>query len=323
MRTPPRTWNLLILLTGCLGLLATRPREAAGYTQRQGQAVLQLPARLDRDGRTLLPLAGAPLTVTVTGPPPVQAAWEGAFVPGKGWKVRKVAAAEGKPDPRRWEETYYVEPVGKPGTDLDLLLPPLRFRAGDQPERRVTWRPIRARVTTEIKEATLNARRPNTGPEEVPPAWSWRQPLGWVLAGLVLIVLVLVVGEIVGRRRRRPILLTPEGWARRELQRLAAIDLLEAGELERFPTLLSDVVRRYLELQFRLRAPRQTTAEFLEAMQQAPQLTPAQRELLREFLQRCDLAKFARLTPSAAECQALAEQVRGFVEQTAAGVPSS
>src|SRR5262245_14839239 len=158
--------------------------------------------------------------------------------------------------------------------------------------------------------------RPITGPEQVPPAHSWREPLVIVELSLVLLVLVLILLEVLRRKFHRRTVLTPAAWALRELDRLSTLDLTTANEAERFPTLLSDVIRRYLELRFHLRAPRQTTAEFLAAMQEAPQLTADQQALLRTFLERCDLAKFARALLSPSECRALAEQARGFVEQS-------
>jgi hypothetical protein len=88
--------------------------------------------------------------------------------------------------------------------------------------------------------------------------------------------------------------------------------------VERYHTLLSDIVRRYLELRFQLHAPQQSTDEFLEAMRRSPRLTAEQEGLLRDFLRQCDLAKFARAGFSAEECQAAARVARTFVEQTPA-----
>jgi hypothetical protein len=110
--------------------------------------------------------------------------------------------------------------------------------------------------------------------------------------------------------------LTPHEWAARELARIEALGLPAAGEVERFHTLVSDLVRFYLERRFQLPASHQTTAEFLETMRRAPQLTAAQQGLLRDFLGRCDMAKFARAAPSAEECAAVAGMARSFVEET-------
>jgi hypothetical protein len=147
-----------------------------------------------------------------------------------------------------------------------------------------------------------------------PPPWP-RWPLGVVLA-------VLLVGVAVGvwrrRRRARPEAppLSPQAWALQELDRLEALDLPAQGAVNRYHTLLSDTLRRYLELRFQLRAPRQTTAEFLQAGETTRRLNPAQQELLRDFLQRCDLAKFAQANPSPEECRAVADVARSFVSET-------
>jgi hypothetical protein len=102
------------------------------------------------------------------------------------------------------------------------------------------------------------------------------------------------------------------------LDRVAAQDLPARGEINLYHTLLSDTVRRYLELRFQLPASHQTTAEFLAAVAGSDQLTAAQRELLRDFFERCDLAKFAGASSSPEECAALAEQARSFVAETGA-----
>jgi hypothetical protein len=76
-------------------------------------------------------------------------------------------------------------------------------------------------------------------------------------------------------------------------------------------------MRRYLELRFRLPASHQTTPEFLTTLSGANLLDPAQQRILRDFLERCDLAKFARAGYSPLECQAAARMARDLVEQTA------
>jgi hypothetical protein len=214
----------------------------------------------------------------------------------------------------RWQQRYYLEPLGKPGDILNLEMA-LRYHEPGQPVQTAHWK-LPVRVTTEIPSASMDQVRPVTGPEPVPPAWSWRPAIAWLETALVLAVFCLIIGEMVRRRWRRAAILTAEEWALGELKRLAGMELWRNEEVERFATLLSDVLRRYLELRFRLQAPRQTTAEFLEMVQRQPDLGLPQQALLRELLERCDLAKFARLTLSVAECRELGEKVRAFVVQT-------
>jgi hypothetical protein len=250
------------------------------------------------------------LTITLPEAASPKGKWAPALDP-EVWKVRQLASE----NPR--ERRFHLEPVItiKPGSRLVLRLPGLRYRPRKGPAKRVVWKPIAVRIISEIKDPSLSELRPVTPPEQLPPKWSWRQPLSWALPALVLAAVGLILLELLRRRVGRVSPLTPDAWALRELDRLAGLDLSAARENERFPTLVSDVVRRYLELRYQIHAPRQTTAEFLAAMQQAPLLGPEQQTLLREFLQRCDLAKFARAIPNADECRALAARARAFVEQ--------
>ena len=59
---------------------------------------------------------------------------------------------------------------------------------------------------------------------------------------------------------------------------------------------LTDVVRHYLEARFRLRAERQTTAEFLADLERSDRLLEDKdRKFLRSFLASADMVKFARM----------------------------
>ena len=80
---------------------------------------------------------------------------------------------------------------------------------------------------------------------------------------------------------------------------------------------LSNTLRRYLEIRFYLPAEEQTTAEFLDGMRRSPLLTDEQQLLLRDFLERCDLVKFARVVPPRQESLATAGMARKFINDTA------
>ncbi len=172
--------------------------------------------------------------------------------------------------------------------------------------------------------ADLGKLRDITGVEQVPepppepawPVWPWLVPV-FVLAGGLLVWLW-------RRRRRREVPPPPAGqWALAEIERIEGLGLTANGEVERYHTLLSDVVRRYLELRFQLPASQQTTPEFLQATATSGLLAPGQQALLGGFLERCDLAKFARAGFSADECRQVAGMARTFVEQTTASKPAT
>ena len=102
------------------------------------------------------------------------------------------------------------------------------------------------------------------------------------------------------------------------LDRLRRQGLPDASSVDAWYVELSDIVRRYIEARFGLRAPERTTEEFLAEAGRSAELSPPHRELLSAFLERCDRVKFARYSPAADESEdALALALR-FLEETRA-----
>jgi len=156
-----------------------------------------------------------------------------------------------------------------------------------------------------------------TGIEQMPlaPARSW-----WAY-GLAVAVLLLTGMFLAGWRYWRrfhgegeP---APGSWALGELARIDSLNLSEVGQVEKYHTLCSQVIREYLEKRFQVGASRQTTPEFLQTMAHSSLLGSAEQNMLKEFLERCDLAKFARVRFPNEDCRALGQSARLFVEKTA------
>lgn len=242
------------------------------------------------------------------------------------WAVRVVNSprpAEVRSSRGAWQMKFELTPL-KPG-EHSVHLPSLRYRRSPEEDwRTITWKPIRVMVTTTLdpNNAGLTDMKTDVpGPEGLPepPSW-WRSWRPWLIgAGAAVALTGLALAGWLLSRRRYPwaMPLAPHEWALHELRRVEALGLPATGKVERYFTLLSDLVRGYIEKRFGIRAPRLTTAEFLEAVRQSPELKPEQQTLLRDFLQRCDLVKFARASLSVEECQAAAAPARAFVEQTA------
>ena len=87
--------------------------------------------------------------------------------------------------------------------------------------------------------------------------------------------------------------------------------------IEEFYVRVSTILRRYVELRFGLRAPEQTTEEFLVSALAIGGLIAAHRDLLGTFLQHCDLVKFARHRPTPGAMEETFESAKTFVEHTA------
>jgi hypothetical protein len=169
--------------------------------------------------------------------------------------------------------------------------------------------------TPPTSPADLSQLRDITGIEQLPPLPAASQAAYWLAAGAFLLLLVLVAAWRWLRRPRPERSPLPDEWARRELDRIEALKLPDAGDTERYATLISQVIRRYLQLRFSWRVPQQTTVEFLEALRRDARLSPDQQAGLRGLFERCDLAKFAPAALSPEECRSLLGEARAFVEQ--------
>lgn len=83
-----------------------------------------------------------------------------------------------------------------------------------------------------------------------------------------------------------------------------------------FVIAVSDTVRFYLEERFTFRAPERTTEEFLRELASTDLLLSEQKDSLGEFLQSCDLVKFAKYEPGEKELHDLHGSAVRLVEET-------
>jgi hypothetical protein len=146
------------------------------------------------------------------------------------------------------------------------------------------------------------------------------------LAGLLLLFIMLgVAGFLYWRKSQenKKILvleISPDELAFQELDKLLAEDLLARGEVKLFHLRISDILRSYIENRFGLKAPERTTEEFLTELTLDLQMQKAllgdHKRLLGEFLNQCDLVKFAKHEPTIGESEKTVIICREFVETT-------
>ena len=131
------------------------------------------------------------------------------------------------------------------------------------------------------------------------------------VAGTLLLVGLTI--WLIKRWRNRPaIILTPR---QRAMEQLARIET----EIERltpyqFSIRVSDILRRYVTEQYQLPVTRQTSVEFLNALAASSPFSGEERELLGDFLNRCDLIKFARYEATIGDSRLLLEEATRFVK---------
>lgn len=100
------------------------------------------------------------------------------------------------------------------------------------------------------------------------------------------------------------------------LRALVKENLVGAGKIKEFYERISDILRHYIEHRFSLRAPERTTEEFLFELAGTDVLSESDKESLGQFLQHCDLVKFARHEPATEQIQETFDLVKDFIEKT-------
>jgi hypothetical protein len=159
----------------------------------------------------------------------------------------------------------------------------------------------------------VDIKGPVALPREFDAAWLW--------LGLLPVVAVLLWLLMLLKRKHRvsvaPVApqVRPDVWAREQLALLRAERLVEQGLVAEFFFRLTGIIREYIERRFAVRAPEQTTEEFLAAAQDHPALGLRYGRLLTDFLEAGDLVKFARYQPGTAEIDRAFETAETFIEQ--------
>ena len=149
------------------------------------------------------------------------------------------------------------------------------------------------------------------GPKHIPSPWLW--PF-WLASGAALAALLYAVWRW-NRRRALIAALLPYEIALAKLEEARA--LMQPENAREFSITVSEIVRQYIELRFRVWAARRTTEEFLhDLLDPSDALLMSHRELLADFLRHCDLAKFARWILSIEEMETMLQSAHNFVLET-------
>ncbi len=165
-------------------------------------------------------------------------------------------------------------------------------------------------LSTEPIKITVESMKPSEDgdirdikpPLEIPR--DWMSILRWAGLG-ALLALLAVLGYIAYRRKKagkglfpvreepkRP----PHEIAYEALESLGNAGYLERGEIKQYYIELSEIVRRYIGGRYFVVAMEMTTTEVLEGLEKC-RVEPDIYEIFRNFLDNCDLVKFAKVIP--------------------------
>ncbi len=146
--------------------------------------------------------------------------------------------------------------------------------------------------------------------------------IGFALLGLLIIaLLVYLISKIKLYRKIRR--MTPSERALRELILLLGRKLPEKGLFKDFYIELTMVVRRYIERRYGIRAPEQTTEEFLAAAANHDEFDPTSIAELKKFLMSADLVKFAGVAASISSTAEATAKAKSYIETDALITPST
>lgn len=209
-------------------------------------------------------------------------------------------ASESKERTRKFR--YELEPVHS-GTHLirSIVIEFVDHRDSSEEKDKVATiasDPIEVKVSS-----MLDDQVPDLGQLEgmLPPQPLEENHRYWWVCGLLLsIVLLLLAFRFL--RRREPRLAnerkrSPEEIAREALVGLLAEDLPRQGLFKDFYVRLTGIVRVYIEETTGLKAPEQTTEEFLREMRTRATFAAERSIQLQEFLEAADMVKYAGQQP--------------------------
>ena len=314
----------LLLLVACTALAQTVPPPGAAahqpLVQQKTLGVAQLIVTVDR--QHIAPAERCQMTLSLEVPPGVRV----TFPTVSGQLGDFAVTRQHAPDPitlsanrRRWQQEYVLEAraIGA------QTIPPLTvsWQEGEAVAQQLTTEPLTVTVTSVVPDGT-----DISGLQDITPPVALARRSG--LLGLWLIAAAVVLCGLGGatlwwaaRRRQPESLVAPPEPAHRlslaALQRLQRDDLIGQQRFEEFYVRLSAIVRHYVEWRFGVRAPEQTTEEFLTIVLHTGGLVARHRDLLSAFLQQCDLVKFARYQPTPDDMQQAFISATNFVEHTA------
>jgi hypothetical protein len=154
-------------------------------------------------------------------------------------------------------------------------------------------------------------------PLNMPDLW-W---LLWLVLGLIAVAAGIYFFLRYKNAPRSPVVLqVPElpAWekAYQQLEALRQENLLDKGFFNEFFTRVSDIARLYMENRFNIHAPHMTTEEFLYYLGITGHLNEAQKMALKEFLNSCDMVKFAKYAPTIVEAQKNFDCARELIDET-------
>jgi hypothetical protein len=213
---------------------------------------------------------------------------------------------------------YRLEPVVSGKYQIPALT--FQFQDANDPNKAYSLdtEPIDVEVTSLLGQDRANLKIADIEGVVAPPR---AVSHAWIWAAVAVVAVGLGMGAwaVVHHRRSGKIVRVfrpAHELAYDRLRALVEAKLVEQGRIKEFYQQITDILRHYIEDRFSLHAPEQTTDEFLYSLSQTDTLAKPDQTGLADFLQHCDLVKFATHHPTAEQIQQTFDRVKGFIEKT-------
>lgn len=143
--------------------------------------------------------------------------------------------------------------------------------------------------------------------KDIKPPMEVKYPLSYYIIAILAILLAalliyLLVRYLLKRRQKMKedaisAPKSPEETAMEKLKNLRESTLLSQGKVKEFYSILSDVLREYLENRHSINAPDKTTTELYRELRDSARLAPLSGEI-KSLMAQSDMVKFARAVPT-------------------------
>ena len=178
-------------------------------------------------------------------------------------------------------------------------------------------------VVNDVAVDTTLAIKDIAGIVKVP--YTFRDFLPWIIGVLLIAGIVFVVFYLYKRLKAKesilpiakPIVVAPEEKALADLEKLRVSGLWKSGQIKEYHTILTDILRVYLEQKLGIPAIEMTTDQILDSYSEQKNMPISTREKLQQILVTADMVKFAKSEPLPNEHDRSMSYALSFVQETA------
>lgn len=205
----------------------------------------------------------------------------------------------------------------KPFLSGDYDIPPLSLEYSDKDNNTgvLLSTPVSINVISLLPEDTDNLQLKEI---REPDTFNYSKMFLYISLAIIIMGGVLLLVMLVRKGQREKLIpeIPPYEEAFNKLNLLLDKNLPQDGMFKEFYFQLNLIVRLYIEKQFSIRAPEQTTEEFLQDLSVSDKIADNFKKVLKDFLIHSDLVKFARHKPSEKELIYSIESCKNFIKVT-------